>query len=44
VDVGQGYRLYFTTRDRIVVFLLCGGGKSTQEADIKTAMEMAKEV
>jgi putative addiction module killer protein len=44
VDVGAGYRLYFTTRERTVVFLLCGGDKSTQAADIKVAKEMAKEV
>ncbi|MDR2032023.1 MAG: restriction endonuclease subunit S [Azoarcus sp.] len=34
VDVGAGYRLYFTTRNRTVVFLLCGGDKSTQKQDI----------
>ncbi|MDR1646591.1 MAG: type II toxin-antitoxin system RelE/ParE family toxin [Zoogloeaceae bacterium] len=44
VDVGAGYRLYFTTRARTVVFLLCGGDKSTQAADIKTAKRLAKEV
>jgi putative addiction module killer protein len=44
VDVGAGYRLYFTTRDRTVIFLLCGGSKSTQEADIKTARKLAQEV
>jgi putative addiction module killer protein len=25
--VGEGYRLYFTMRERTVVFLLCGGDK-----------------
>jgi putative addiction module killer protein len=44
VDVGAGYRLYFTTRRGIVIFLLCGGDKSTQNADIQTAKAMAKEV
>jgi putative addiction module killer protein len=44
VDVGAGYRLYFTTRKRTVVFLLCGGDKSTQTADIKTAKQLAKEI
>jgi putative addiction module killer protein len=44
VDVGAGYRLYFTTRERALVFLLCGGDKSTQTADIKAARQMAKEI
>lgn len=44
VDVGAGYRLYFTMRDRTVVFLLLGGDKSTQDADIPKAIAMAKEV
>ncbi len=44
VDIGPGYRLYFTTRRRVVVVLLCGGGKRTQDADIKLARKMAQEV
>ncbi|MDR2093753.1 MAG: type II toxin-antitoxin system RelE/ParE family toxin [Azoarcus sp.] len=44
VDVGAGYRLYFTTRDRTVIFLLCGGDKSTQKQDIAAAKKMAREI
>lgn len=44
VDVGAGYRLYFTMRDRVVVLLLVGGDKSTQQSDIRKAIEMAKEI
>ena len=44
VDIGAGYRLYFTTRDRTVIFLLCGGDKRTQDADIKRARKLAKEI
>jgi putative addiction module killer protein len=44
IDVGPGYRLYFTIRGRTVIFLLCGGDKSTQDADIRRAKDMAKEV
>jgi len=44
VDVGVGYRVYFTTRDRTIIVLLVGGNKSTQSADIKQARAMAKEV
>jgi putative addiction module killer protein len=44
IDFGPGYRLYFTTRARTVIFLLCGGDKSTQDADIKLAKKLAKEI
>ncbi len=44
VDVGAGYRMYFTMRDRTVVFLLVGGDKSTQQADIRTAIALTKEI
>lgn len=44
VDVGPGYRLYFTLRNRAVVFLLVGGDKSTQARDIRTAIALAKEI
>lgn len=44
IDVGAGYRLYFTLRERTMVVLLCGGDKSTQADDIKAAKTMAKEI
>jgi putative addiction module killer protein len=44
VNVGAGYRLYFAVRGLTVVVLLCGGDKSTQEADIKAAKKLAKEL
>lgn len=44
VDVGQGYRAYYTIRQRTVVFMLCGGDKSTQKRDIKRAKEMAAQI
>ncbi|WP_109513068.1 type II toxin-antitoxin system RelE/ParE family toxin [Pseudomonas ovata] len=44
VDIGAGYRVYFTTRDRTLIVLLVGGDKSTQSADIKQAIALAKEV
>lgn len=37
VHVGAGYRLYCGRHGDAVVVLLCGGGKSGQAADIKTA-------
>lgn len=44
VDVGPGYRLYFTMRGGVVVILLCGGDKRTQTADIRRARKLANEV
>ncbi len=42
IFVGGGYRLYFTLRGGELVVLLCGGDKSSQQRDIKTAKELAK--
>jgi putative addiction module killer protein len=44
IDVGAGYRVYFTRRHRIVVVLLCGGDKSSQDKDIARAKQMAQEL
>jgi putative addiction module killer protein len=44
IDMGPGYRLYFTMRAQTVIFLLCGGDKRTQDVDIKRAKNMAKEI
>ena len=44
IDYGPGYRVYFVQRGRIVIFLLCGGDKSTQSRDITRAKSMAQEV
>lgn len=42
IDVGPGYRVYYTQRGTVLVILLCGGDKSTQDQDIKTAIALAK--
>jgi putative addiction module killer protein len=41
---GPGYRLYFVQRGKKLVVLLCGGDKSTQDADIAEARAMALEL
>jgi putative addiction module killer protein len=40
VDVGPGYRVYYTRRGGTLIFLLCGGDKSTQQSDIRLAYAM----
>lgn len=42
IDYGPGYRVYFTKRGREVVILLAGGDKTTQSADIKNAIRLAR--
>jgi putative addiction module killer protein len=42
VDHGPGYRIYFTLRDQVIVFLLCGSDKNDQGRAIKMAKELAK--
>jgi putative addiction module killer protein len=44
VDVGAGYRVYFTRRQRVVIVLLCGGDKSSQFADIARARRIAESI
>lgn len=44
IDYGPGYRLYYTVRRNKIILLLCGGDKSTQNADIKEAHKIAKEI
>jgi putative addiction module killer protein len=44
IDYGPGYRLYFVQRGQRLVVLLAGGDKRTQARDIKTALELAREL
>jgi putative addiction module killer protein len=43
IDYGPGYRVYFMRRGPVVIVLLAGGDKRTQDADIARAIEIAKE-
>ena len=43
IDYGPGYRIYYTLCGDKVVLLLCGGDKSNQADDIKSAILLAKE-
>lgn len=44
IDYGPGYWVYLVQRRRTLVVLLCGGDKSTQDKDIKRAIEMAAQL
>lgn len=38
-DLGPGYRVYFGRHGDLLVILLCGGDKRSQDADIRRAKE-----
>ena len=44
IDMGPGYRLYYTMCGDEIIILLVGGDKSTQQRDIEKATEMVKEI
>lgn len=44
IDIGKGYRIYYTKVESVVYLLLCGGNKKTQHADIAKAKKMKKEL
>lgn len=44
VDIGPGYRLYFTRRGNLLIVMLAGGDKATQSRDIKRAQRILKQL
>ncbi|CAM4025410.1 type II toxin-antitoxin system RelE/ParE family toxin [Roseateles saccharophilus] len=42
IDVGPGYRVYYTQRGSRLLLLLIGGDKATQQKDISLAIHLAK--
>jgi putative addiction module killer protein len=44
IDYGPGYRVYFTQHGREITVLLIGGDKSTQQTDIRYAIELARQL
>lgn len=42
IDFGPGYRVYYLQRGTRLILLLAGGDKSTQQDDIETAIELAR--
>jgi putative addiction module killer protein len=41
IDYGPGYRIYYKDTGKEIIILLCGGDKTTQQADIAKAREIA---
>lgn len=44
ITYGPGYRLYFVQRGGMLIILLCGGDKGSQDRDIARAKVLAREV
>ena len=42
IHYGKGYRLYFKVKEDQIILLLIGGDKSSQEKDIKKAIQLSK--
>ena len=40
IHYAKGYRVYIKQKDEVIVLLLCGGTKSTQERDIERAKKL----
>ncbi|MCO5129501.1 MAG: type II toxin-antitoxin system RelE/ParE family toxin [Xanthobacteraceae bacterium] len=44
IHSGPGYRVYYKQTGRMIVLLLCGGDKSTQQRDIQRAKALVAEL
>jgi putative addiction module killer protein len=42
IDVGPGYRVYYTQRGDELIILLVGGDKSSQQSDITLAQDLMR--
>ncbi len=42
IDVGPGYRVYYSLRGSVLLLLLAGGDKSTQDKDIALAVKLTQ--
>lgn len=42
IDYGPGYRVYYKKFGQLLIILLAGGDKRTQSRNIKTALQLAR--
>ena len=42
ISAGPGYRVYYSIRGEVLLLLLIGGDKSSQQKDIAKAIQLAK--
>ncbi len=44
IPYGPGYRVYFVQKGEVLMILLAGGDKSTQDRDIRIARKLARDL
>jgi len=44
IDLGAGWRIYYTWRGKQIIFLLTGGSKRSQDSDIARAKALAANI
>ena len=44
IDYGPGFRVYLLNQGNVIIILLCGGDKSTQDEDIRKAQDLAQRI
>ena len=44
IHYGSGYRVYYKKIDKVIILLLAGGNKRTQNNDIRTVMQLVKKL
>lgn len=44
LNIGPGYRVYYTRKSGLLILLLCGGDKSSQSKDIARARKILNEL
>jgi len=44
IDYGPGYGVYFCERWEVLIIILAGGNKKTQQRDIRNAHELARQL
>lgn len=44
VDIGPGYRIYFSIQNKTLFLLLLGGDKRSQDKDIKKAKKILEDI
>ena len=44
INYGPGYRVYFVRRGELLIILLTGGDKDSQDRDIRTALDLVSDL